>query len=75
VAPVVLGFVLGPLLEENFRRAMLLSRGDLSVLLTRPIAARIIGACALLIAAQHYSYARRVRLVMPPVAEKATGLP
>jgi TctA family transporter len=73
VAPVVLGFVLGPLLEENFRRAMLLSRGDLSVFLRRPIAAWIIGACALLIAAQLYSYARRVRLVMPPVAEKASG--
>jgi TctA family transporter len=73
VAPIVLGFVLGPLLEENFRRATLLSRGKLSVFLTRPIAAWIIGACALLIAAQLYSYARRVRLVMPPVAERAPG--
>jgi putative tricarboxylic transport membrane protein len=37
LSPIVLGFVLGPMLEENFRRAMLLSRGDLTVFLTRPI--------------------------------------
>lgn len=69
-APVVLGFVLGPLLEENFRRAMLLSRGDLSVFLTRPISAWIIGACALLIAAQLYAYVRRLRVAQPLSAEE-----
>ena len=36
-APMLLGFVLGPMLEENLRRAMLISRGDPSVFLTRPI--------------------------------------
>src|SRR6266702_3168630 len=36
-APLLLGFVLGPLLEENLRRAMLLSRGDPTVFFTRPI--------------------------------------
>ena len=36
-APLLLGFVLGPLLEENFRRAMTISHGDPTVLLTRPI--------------------------------------
>lgn len=36
-APLLLGFVLGPLLEQNFRRAMLLSRGDLSVFIERPL--------------------------------------
>jgi TctA family transporter len=36
-APLVLGFVLGPLLEENFRRAMVLSQGDFSVFVTQPI--------------------------------------
>lgn len=35
--PVLLGFILGPLLEENFRRAMLLSRGDITVFIDRPI--------------------------------------
>jgi len=36
-APMLLGFVLGPILEENLRRALLLSRGDPSVFFTRPI--------------------------------------
>ncbi|MCV2447733.1 tripartite tricarboxylate transporter permease [Paracoccus sp. DMF] len=36
-APLLLGFVLGPLLEENLRRAMILSRGDPSTFVTRPI--------------------------------------
>ncbi len=38
-APLLLGFILGPMLEENFRRAMLISEGDLSVFVTRPISA------------------------------------
>ena len=36
-APLLLGFVLGPLLEENLRRALIISRGDPSVFVTRPI--------------------------------------
>jgi TctA family transporter len=36
-APLLLGFVLGPMLEENLRRAMLLSRGDPSVFVTHPL--------------------------------------
>ena len=36
-APVLLGFVLGPLMEENLRRALLISRGDPTVFVTRPI--------------------------------------
>jgi TctA family transporter len=36
-APLLLGFVLGPMLEENLRRAMILGRGDATVFLTRPI--------------------------------------
>jgi putative tricarboxylic transport membrane protein len=38
-APLLLGFVLGPLLEENLRRALIISRGDPSVFLTRPLSA------------------------------------
>ncbi len=38
-APMLLGFVLGPLMEENLRRAMLLARGDATVFFTRPISA------------------------------------
>jgi putative tricarboxylic transport membrane protein len=36
-APLLLGFVLGPLLEEHLRRAMIISRGDATIFLTRPI--------------------------------------
>ena len=41
-APLLLGFVLGPLLEENLRRAMILSRGDATTFLTRPISAGLL---------------------------------
>jgi putative tricarboxylic transport membrane protein len=36
-APLILGFILGPMMEENLRRAMLLSRGDPTVFFTRPL--------------------------------------
>jgi TctA family transporter len=36
-APLLLGFVLGPMMEENLRRALLLSRGDPTVFVTRPL--------------------------------------
>jgi TctA family transporter len=49
VAPILLGFVLGPMVEENFRRALLLSRGDMTVFVTRPISATFIGLCVLLL--------------------------
>ncbi len=39
-APLLLGFILGPMMEENLRRALLLSRGDPTVFVTRPISAR-----------------------------------
>ncbi len=49
-APLLLGFVLGPLMEENLRRAMLISRGDPSVFVTRPISCgMLLVALALLI--------------------------
>ncbi|CAN7739383.1 tripartite tricarboxylate transporter permease [Caballeronia sp. LjRoot34] len=61
VAPILLGYVLGPLMEENFRRTMLLSRGDLSVFLQRPISATFIAAGALLILAQVFFALRASR--------------
>jgi putative tricarboxylic transport membrane protein len=48
-APLLLGFILGPMMEENLRRAMLLSRGDWSVFVTRPLSAGLLAAAALLI--------------------------
>jgi putative tricarboxylic transport membrane protein len=39
---MLLGFVLGPLMEENLRRAMLIARGDVTVFFTRPISAGLL---------------------------------
>jgi putative tricarboxylic transport membrane protein len=51
-APLVLAFVLGPMIEENLRRTMLLSRGDWSVFAFRPVSAVILAlAIALLVLA------------------------
>ncbi len=52
VAPILLGYVLGPLVEENFRRAMVLSSGDLAIFVQRPVSAGFIAICALLILVQ-----------------------
>ncbi len=48
-APLLLGFILGPMMEENLRRALLLSRGDWSVLVTRPLSASLLAAAAAMI--------------------------
>ena len=49
-APLLLGFVLGPLLEENLRRAMILSRGDPMTFVERPISLGLLVASALVLA-------------------------
>jgi TctA family transporter len=49
-APFLLGFVLGPLMEENFRRSMVLSFGDLTIFLRRPISLCILLASLALVA-------------------------
>jgi putative tricarboxylic transport membrane protein len=48
-APLLLGFILGPMMEENLRRALLLARGDWSTFLTRPLSAGLLIAAALMI--------------------------
>ncbi|CAM8667422.1 Protein of unknown function DUF112, transmembrane [Comamonadaceae bacterium] len=49
-APLLLGFILGPMMEEYLRRALLLSRGDWSVFVTRPLSASLLlAALALLV--------------------------
>jgi TctA family transporter len=47
--PLMLGFILGPMLEENFRRALLLSRGSFTTFVTRPIAGTLLGLIALFV--------------------------
>ncbi len=48
-APLLLGFILGPMMEENLRRAMLLSRGDPMTFLNRPLSATLLGVSLLLL--------------------------
>ena len=48
-APMLLGFVLGPLMEENLRRAMLIARGDPTTFVTRPISGVLLGLAVLLL--------------------------
>ena len=59
-APFVLGFILGPLMEENFRRAMMLSRGDPMIFVQKPISAFLLFLCAILF----------VILILPTVRKK-----
>ncbi len=48
-APLLLGFILGPMMEENLRRALLLSRGDWSAFVTRPLSAALLIAAVLMV--------------------------
>lgn len=48
-APLLMGFVLGPMLEENFRRTMTIARGDLTIFISKPISAGLLAATALII--------------------------
>ena len=48
-APLLLGFILGPMMEEYLRRALLLSRGDWSVFITRPLSAGLLVAALVLL--------------------------
>jgi putative tricarboxylic transport membrane protein len=60
-APILLGYVLGPRFEENFRRAMLISRGDIFVFVKHPISAVFVGLSALLIVMQIVLWLRRTK--------------
>jgi len=62
-APILLGFVLGSRFEENFRRAMLIGRGDLTVFIERPISAVFVGLSVLLIVAQIYVWLRKPKII------------
>jgi putative tricarboxylic transport membrane protein len=62
VSPAILGLILGPLAEQQFRRALAISQGDPTVFLTRPISATILAvALAVLIAPPLYELVRSWR--------------
>ena len=60
-APLLLGFILGPMLEENFRRSLLLSGGDPSIFFTRPISLGFLIVAAVLLIAVLVPVVRRRR--------------
>jgi putative tricarboxylic transport membrane protein len=60
-APLILGFVLGPLLEENFRRALIFSQGDYSVFFTQPISAAFLTLAAIMLIAASLPKIRKSR--------------
>jgi TctA family transporter len=55
-APLMLGFILGPMLEEYFRRALLISRGDFSMFVTRPISGTLLGLIVVFVGWQLTSF-------------------
>jgi TctA family transporter len=67
-APLMLGFILGPMLEENFRRAMLISRGNFSVFITRPISGTLLALIAIFIVWQVLTFYFQSRKVTAPSA-------
>jgi TctA family transporter len=70
ITPILLGFVLGPMVEENFRRALQLSHGDLGTFISRPISATFIAISAFLIVFQvGVHFYKSLRRITPEPAE------
>jgi TctA family transporter len=61
-APLLLGFILGPLMEEHFKRALLMSRGHLSIFWERPISAVLLAIIVLVLVLSTRGIARQLRL-------------
>jgi len=74
VATILLGYVLGPLIEENFRRSLILSHGDLAIFIERPLNAAFLLVCLAIVALQLFlAWAPRTPRLLPalPGAEDA----
>ena len=63
IAPLLLGFILGPMMEENFRRAMLLQRGDVTGFLDRPLATFFLAIIAVMLIYMPFSRLRKKRAI------------
>lgn len=61
VAPLLLGFVLGPMMEEHFRRALLLSGGNLLTFVQRPVSGAFIAAAAVILIVSIVTSRRKTR--------------
>ena len=71
-SPLMLGFILGPMLEENFRRAMLLSRGSFEVFINRPISGTLIGLLTVFVVWQTLAFFRQRGKTQEQMAGSAT---
>lgn len=72
LAPIILGYILGPMIEENFRRAMMLSHGDIGIFVNTPLSTGFLSACLLLVLIQVGSYMRT--LLRSRAQAQATGV-
>jgi TctA family transporter len=67
----MLGFILGPMLEENFRRALLISRGSFGTFVTRPISGTLLSLVAVFIVWQLTAFGLKVWKRNAPRAQAA----
>ncbi|MGH6683600.1 MAG: tripartite tricarboxylate transporter permease, partial [Pseudolabrys sp.] len=72
-APLLLGFVLGPRFEDNFRQAMTYSRGNAIDFLTHPISAFFLALCVLMIGTQIYVRLRAPKMLPAELALRPGG--
>jgi putative tricarboxylic transport membrane protein len=72
-SPIVLALVLGPMMEQALRQALIMSRGEFGVFLSRPIAAGMLAAAALLLLFHLFEGLRRVRTRSR--AKRSAGVP
>jgi putative tricarboxylic transport membrane protein len=72
-APLLLGFILGPLMEEHFKRALLMSRGHLSIFWERPISAVLLAVIVLVLLLSMRGIARQIRLGRSEVTSGSQG--
>jgi putative tricarboxylic transport membrane protein len=62
IAPVILGVILGPLMENQFRRTLIVSDGDFGAIFERPLSLELLAVAALMLVAPHVpAVARRLR--------------
>jgi putative tricarboxylic transport membrane protein len=71
-APLILCFVIGPIIEESLRQSLLLSDGSFSIFVTRPISAAALGLCVLVLATSALPVLRKLRDQVGAATEEET---
>jgi len=72
-APLLMGFILGPMMEENFRRALLLSRGDMITFFERPLSGSFMAVTILMLATVAYKRLRKPPSIAAVQADPASA--